>query len=90
MRDLMTALLQRAAETPQDVFCWFRGRGRETAYTCEEALRLSARYANLFRAAGLGRGDIVAIILRHAPDLYFSFLGAMLAGCTPSFSSISV
>ena len=32
-------------------------------------------------------GDIVAIILRHAPDLYFSFLGAMLAGCTPTFVS---
>jgi acyl-CoA synthetase (AMP-forming)/AMP-acid ligase II len=85
MRDVMTALLQRAAETPQDVFCWFRARGRETAFTCADALASSARYANLFRAAGLGSGDIVAIVLRHSPDLYFSFLGAMLAGCTPSF-----
>ena len=85
MRDVIAALRQRAADTPESVFCHFRSHGRETTFTCLEALEHSARYANLYRQAGLPPGAVVAIILKHAPDLYFSFLGAMLAGCVPTF-----
>jgi acyl-CoA synthetase (AMP-forming)/AMP-acid ligase II len=33
----------------------------------------------------LGKGDVVFVILRHSPDLLYAFLGALLAGCIPSF-----
>ena len=85
MRDVIAALIERASRTPDEPFCWFRARGRETRYSCREALAASARYASLLQDEGLQPGDIVAIVLRHQPDLYFAFLGAMLAGCVPSF-----
>jgi acyl-CoA synthetase (AMP-forming)/AMP-acid ligase II len=42
-------------------------------------------YARFYRTRGIGEGDIVIIILRHTPHLYYSFLGALLAGAIPSF-----
>ncbi len=85
MRDVITALVERAETAGESVFCHVRARGQETTFTCRDALRRSAQYANLYRQAGLKQGSTVVIILKHAPDLYFSFLGAMLAGCAPSF-----
>jgi len=43
------------------------------------------QYANLYHRLGLTEGDIILIILKHSPDLYYSFLGAMLAECIPSY-----
>lgn len=34
---------------------------------------------------GAHRGDIILVFLRHTPHLYYSFLGAILAGAIPSF-----
>jgi acyl-CoA synthetase (AMP-forming)/AMP-acid ligase II len=82
---VLDALRARAAASPDGLFCQFISAGREQAITCRQALAASARYADLYRSRGLERGDIVLIVLRHAPDLYFAFLGAMLAGCIPSF-----
>jgi fatty-acyl-CoA synthase len=42
------------------------------------------RYAAAYRAAGLPVGGTVLIFLRHVPDLYGSFFGAMLAGYVPA------
>ena len=84
MTDVISALADRAAR-PDDVFCRFVTHGREQTHTARETLAGAARYAHLFRAAGLGPDDVVVIILKHAPDLYFGFLGAMLARCAPSF-----
>jgi fatty-acyl-CoA synthase len=42
------------------------------------------RYAAAYRAAGIRPGGTVLIFLRHVPDLYGSFFGAMLAGFVPS------
>ena len=81
---VLDALRIRAASA-EDVFCHFVAAGRSRAITCREALAASARYADLYLSRGLGRGDVVLVVLKHAPDLYFAFLGAMLAGCVPSF-----
>jgi fatty-acyl-CoA synthase len=39
-----------------------------------------ARTRSLLRAHGIGRNDVVAILLPAVPDLYWSILGAMSAG----------
>nr|WP_282961739.1 AMP-binding protein [Plastoroseomonas hellenica] len=48
------------------------------------AARMAAHLA-AWKAAGVGRGDIVFIILRHGPDLMPAFLAAMWAGAIPSY-----
>ncbi|WP_164516392.1 AMP-binding protein [Minwuia thermotolerans] len=42
------------------------------------------RFAAAYRNAGVGQGGTVLIFLRHVPELYGSFFGAMLAGHVPS------
>ena len=82
---VLDALHRRAAASAEDLFCHFVAAGRSRPISCREALAASARYAELYRARGLERGNLVLVILRHTPELYFAFLGAMLAGCIPSF-----
>jgi len=84
MTDVISALVDRAAR-PDDIFCRFVSHGQTRTLTARQVLAGAARYAHLFRAAGLGPDDVVVIVLKHAPDLYFGFLGAMLARCAPSF-----
>jgi acyl-CoA synthetase (AMP-forming)/AMP-acid ligase II/acyl carrier protein len=50
-----------------------------------ELERRSRAYADHYAAAGARRGDVVVICLRHGPSLQPAFLGAMQAGCVPSF-----
>nr|MDQ2860965.1 AMP-binding protein [Pseudomonadota bacterium] len=42
-----------------------------------------------YRGAGLNGGDQVLIFLRHTPQLYGAFFGAMLIGVTPAFMPCS-
>jgi acyl-CoA synthetase (AMP-forming)/AMP-acid ligase II/acyl carrier protein len=56
-----------------------------TTLSWAELERRSRAYADHYTAAGARRGDIVVICLRHGPSLQPAFLGAMLAGCVPSF-----
>ena len=85
MRDLLAALQERVRSAPSSPFCHFLAQNRQTTFTVAQTWERSARFARLYRARGLGRGDVVAIILRHEPDLYFAFLGALLARCIPTF-----
>jgi acyl-CoA synthetase (AMP-forming)/AMP-acid ligase II len=82
---ILHALKTRAGAPDEDVFCHFLAAGRERTITCREALAASSRWAALYRASGVARGEVVLVVLRHAPELYFAFLGAMLAGAVPSF-----
>jgi len=84
MQTILDALPSREIQD-QKTFCHFIQSGRETRISREELLRGAERYANLFRQRGVRPGEVVLIILRHSPDLLYSFLGAMLAGSIPSF-----
>ena len=44
----------------------------------------AARYARALDAAGIQRGDLVALILQHGEDVLYGFWGAMLLGAVPS------
>lgn len=85
MRDPVAALCERAAKSPDSVFCRVLVSGSALTVSCGVALAHSQRYANMFLHMGLQPGDVVVIILRHSEELYFAFLGAMLARCVPSF-----
>ena len=85
MRDILTALSERAAEGRGDIFCHFRSRGAETVITSADLLAQAGRFARMLDAAGVESGAHVAIILKHSPDLYAAFLGCMLRRCVPSF-----
>ena len=63
----------------------FLQSGSAVALSYPELLAQSAKYANLYTACGVESGQIVLIVLRHSPELLYSFLGAIMAGAVPSF-----
>lgn len=66
-------------------FCTFLKGGSVTNITFGELFDRSASYAQAYRELGVVSGDIVIVILQHTPDLFYSYLGAILAGAIPSF-----
>jgi acyl-CoA synthetase (AMP-forming)/AMP-acid ligase II len=85
MRDVLTALQARAKDSPDALFCRIIAHGAAQELTCAEALAASRRHAALLARAGVDEGRVVAIVLKHSADLYTAFMGAMLAGCIPTF-----
>ncbi len=81
----LSNFVEHATKTTAAPFCKFISKGKVTEYSYGELLSNSIAYCNLLKNAGIAQGEIVIIILEHTPDLYFSFVGAMLAGCIPSF-----
>lgn len=71
----------RSAET----FCHFLMDDTVHEITFGELISQAEAYSKYFIESGLGRSDIVFIVLRHRPDLLYAFIGAMLIGCIPSF-----
>jgi fatty-acyl-CoA synthase len=74
------------AETqPDAVFCTFLSSGVAEDISFGDLFERAAAYAHEYRARGVRPGDLVIIILRHTPHLFYSFVGAVLAGAIPSF-----
>ncbi|HUZ50378.1 MAG TPA: AMP-binding protein [Candidatus Dormibacteraeota bacterium] len=74
-----------AHRTPEAAFCTFTLGPHTTRITFAELYERSCAYARYYQMRGIGRGDVVLIILRHSPHLFYSYLGAILAGAVPSF-----
>ncbi len=53
--------------------------------TYGELYESATRFAGIYLGRGVKAGDTVFIILRHGPELFPAFLGAMLIGALPSF-----
>jgi fatty-acyl-CoA synthase len=85
MRSITQELLHHVRERPDAVFCTFLCAGRTEQITFAEVFQRSCSYAIRYRQLGIARGDLVLIILQHSPHLFYSFIGAMLAGAIPSF-----
>ncbi len=73
------------ASAADQTFCEFvRGAGMDPIRWCD--LEGSARsFVAAYRGAGVPEGGLILIFLRHVPELYGSFVGAMLGGFVPSF-----
>lgn len=70
---------------PLATFCTFLARGQAESIAFSELLERSLAYARFYSRLGIKRGDLILIILQHTPHLFYSYLGAMLAGAVPSF-----
>jgi acetyl-CoA synthetase len=59
---------------------WHGAEGETRVITFGELDALSNRCAHALRAAGLARGDVVALLLPRVPALHLTLLGALKAG----------
>jgi len=85
MKTIAQALEYHCTHKSEETFCHFLKAGQVEAITYLKLYRESCRYAQLYKKQGLVPGQVVLIILNHTPDLYYAFIGAMLAGFIPSF-----
>lgn len=78
--------IKRFSETaPDRIFCTFLSGRHEERITFRDLYHRSISYARAYRRAGVRENDLVLVILQHSPHLFYSYVGAILAGAIPSF-----
>ncbi len=85
METIPARLRSHAEARAHDTFCTFLARGQTESITFAELYERSLAYSRFYTRLGIQRGDLILIILQHTPHLFYSYLGAMLAGAIPSF-----
>jgi fatty-acyl-CoA synthase len=78
-------LVARIRGSAGDPYCRFISGETETLLTWEDLGASAARFLAAYRTRNLQPGAVILIFLRHTPQLYGSFFGAMLGGFVPSF-----
>jgi fatty-acyl-CoA synthase len=81
---LLQALERHCADRPDATFCHFQAGDLSENISFHKLREEAGAYAALYRESGLKKGDVVLIVLKHSPEIYYSFVGAMLCGCVPS------
>jgi acyl-coenzyme A synthetase/AMP-(fatty) acid ligase len=79
-------VMDRWAATQPDVaglWCVDAATGREQKFTFRQLSSLSAQAANVFRSAGVRRGDGVMIMLPRVPQWWIAMLGLVRLGAVP-------
>ena len=71
---------KRAREQPAHPFLLYR----DQRFTYAEANALTNRHAEAYKAAGLRKGDVVALVMENRPELYWHFLGLLKIGVVAS------
>lgn len=66
-------------------FCTFLHGGDAVSISFGDLFERSSAFARAYRQHGVQPGDLVIVILQHTPHLFYSYLGAILAGAIPSF-----
>jgi acyl-coenzyme A synthetase/AMP-(fatty) acid ligase len=72
-----------AADPAKLALLWCDESGREERYTFADMSRLSARFANVLAARGIGRGDRVLVMLPRIPQWQIAMTGCLRAGAIP-------
>ncbi|HQR69052.1 MAG TPA: acetate--CoA ligase [Burkholderiaceae bacterium] len=82
-RHALSAIAQRTAVH------WLGQDGTERRLTFADLEQASSRFANVLGALGIGRGDVVFLLLPRIPDIHVCALGALKAGAVvaPLFSA---
>ncbi|QAY95554.1 hypothetical protein CWB41_07230 [Methylovirgula ligni] len=78
-------LYRNLTESDDQTYCRLIGAGGEIHLTRRDVAQAAGGYGKAYREADLRQNDLVLIFLKHVPDLYGSFFGAMLSGVIPSF-----
>lgn len=86
VENAFTARLRSQFSTkPDAVFCHLIGGSGEVKMTWRDLHAQAQRFMASYRAANLVPGDEVLLFIRHRPELYGAFFGALLAGLVPSY-----
>lgn len=70
----------RHAGTGKPALYWESADGRAEVYSFDRLMELSAQFAGVITARGVGPGDIVAGLLPRVPELLVTILGTWRAG----------
>jgi acyl-CoA synthetase (AMP-forming)/AMP-acid ligase II len=77
-RNLRELLEARAAETPEKVFLFSEADGR--SYTYREFDAAVNRAANLLAASGIGKGDVVSMLLPNSSEYVIAYFACFKLG----------
>lgn len=78
-------LRQHFEGRPSAVFCRLIGNEGETALAWRDLEILAGRFISAYATVGVREGQTILIFVRHRPELYGAFIGAMLGGFVPSY-----
>jgi fatty-acyl-CoA synthase len=81
---IVERVLALAAADPDRVFCHFKAGANTQEISYGELIRAAGAYASHYKRSNVKQGDVVAIVLRHCPDLFYSFIGALMRGAIPT------
>jgi acyl-CoA synthetase (AMP-forming)/AMP-acid ligase II len=82
---LLEAAIQRARLDPgHRTVILVAEDGSEETITAAALLQGAAGYAGALRGAGVSRGDVVILVMRHSRELLLAFWGALHLGAVPS------
>ncbi len=84
----LDAFLRRAVSEPEAVAIVVQGCTAASTLTNAALKAEATRWASVFRAGGARPGDVILLSLPLCTDLIGGFLGALCAGCVPSFMPI--
>ena len=76
-----------AANEPDKLaLVWTNDEGDMKRYTFDDVRDHSNRAANFFKSHGIGKGDVVMLILRQRPEVWFAMVGLCKLGavCIPA------
>lgn len=82
-------LVQNFQRLKEQTFCQFIEPVGSRTITWSALERDCKRYLGRYQEAGVAPSTEILIFLRHTPDLYASYFGAMLGGLVPSFMPCS-
>ena len=78
--------LQHLAQTrPEAIFCTFLAAGSAETITFGDLYSRSRSYACKYVEMGVKPDDLIPIVLQHTPHLFYSYLGAIIAGAIPTY-----
>jgi fatty-acyl-CoA synthase len=84
MKTLPRLLQQNLEKAPERIALHMLEADTKTSISYEEYLLGASSYSYALNAAGIGKGDVVIIILQHGLDLVYAFWGSILLGAIPS------
>ena len=84
MKTIVSILKEHFDNAPNKIFCRFVAEENIEDISYKKLVEKSFGYAEHFKNKNISKGYPVIIMLRHSPDLFYSFLGAMFIGAIPS------
>jgi len=85
MQNFSEKLFDHLQEHPERTIFHFQKTGSpDLHFTYKELLIKSSYYAQKLISKNINPGEVAVIILKHSPDLIFSYFGCILAGVIPS------